>query len=112
MLVSGTALVLAGTAFAVYDVLTFRDYVVHQILAQAELTAANSEAALERGDQESAGDTLSGLGRSLDIRAARIMTNSGEVLASFKRTPDLADAPPIAIPAGRREHSVVTLQSV
>jgi signal transduction histidine kinase len=112
MLVSGTALVLAGVAFAAYDLFTFRDYVVHQIVAQAELTAANSEAALERGDHATAAGILSALGRWPDVRSAHIVTDTGQVLASFNRTPTAPTPPDIAIPAGQLEHTTVTLRSV
>jgi signal transduction histidine kinase len=112
MLVSGTALVLAGVAFAAYDLFTFRDYVVHQIVAQAELTAANSEAALERGDHATAAGILSAVGRSPDVRSAHIVTGTGRVLASFNRTPTAPTPPVIAIPAGQLEHTTVTLRSV
>jgi len=112
MLVSGTALVLAGVAFAAYDLFTFRDYVVHQLVAQADLTAANTEAALERSDQAIAAGTLTALGRSPDILSARILTETGQVFASFDRATDAAAPPHIAIPAGRLEQTLVTMRSV
>ena len=87
LLVSGTALVLAGVAFAAYDLFTFRDFVVRQLVAQAELMAANSEAALEGSDRATATGRLATLARSPDILSAHLLTETGERFASFERAP-------------------------
>ena len=112
LLVSGTALVLAGVAFAAYDLITFRDFVVRQLVAQAELAAANSEAALERSDRAAASSSLAALGRSPDILSAQLLTETGQVFASFERAPGEPPPPAITIPDGRSEHTQATMGSL
>jgi signal transduction histidine kinase len=112
LLVSGTALVLAGFAFAAYDLFTFRDFVVRQLVAQAELMAANSEAAFDRSDHATATARLTTLARSRDILSAHLITETGQRVASFERAPGVPVPPDIAIPAGRLEHTLVTMRSV
>jgi hypothetical protein len=111
LLVSGTALVLAGIAFATYDLFTFRDYAVHQTAAQAELTAALSEKALQQGDRAAAAATLSTLRRSPDVLAASLLTADGQALASYQRTSAVA-IPDIALSDGGSEHTIATMRSV
>ncbi len=46
MLVSGVALLLASTAFFVYDWVTFREGIVHQLSIQTQITGSNTVSAL------------------------------------------------------------------
>lgn len=77
MLVSGTALLLAGASFFAYDQVTFRQGLVHSLSAQAQIVASNSVSALVFNDPQSAANTLFALNSSPSIESAAIFTASG-----------------------------------
>lgn len=85
MLVSGAALLLAGAAFAAYDVLTYRDTLVQSLSVQAQIIAANSISAVIFDDPTTANETLAALAASPEIVAADIRTADGRSFASFRR---------------------------
>ena len=85
MLVSGTALLLAGAAFFAYDQVTFRQGLVHALRAQAQIIGSNSVSALLFSDPQSAANTLSALKSSPTIEAAGIFTADGKPFATFLR---------------------------
>jgi signal transduction histidine kinase/HPt (histidine-containing phosphotransfer) domain-containing protein/ActR/RegA family two-component response regulator len=59
MLISGTALVVACSAFAAYDYTTFRHHMVKEWSASADVIGASSTAALSFGDHDAATEALS-----------------------------------------------------
>jgi endoglucanase Acf2 len=61
MLVSGAALLLACGAFITYDMVSFRDGMVHTLSIQAQVAGSNSVSALLFSDPHSAENTLSAL---------------------------------------------------
>ena len=61
MLASGAALVLICTAFALYDRVTFREIMVRQLTAQAEIVSSHSASALLFDDPDAAAETLAAL---------------------------------------------------
>ena len=86
MLVSGAALVLACTAFFLYDQVTFRQGLIRTLSAQAQIVGSNSVSALMFNDPQSATNTLSGLSNSRHITSAGILLPDGHPFAEFTKT--------------------------
>ncbi|MGH9649998.1 MAG: sensor histidine kinase, partial [Terriglobales bacterium] len=85
MLTSGTALVLACSAFLAYEWAAFRGEILARISTQAQIIGSNSAAALLFHDRPSAEQTLAGLKAEPEIRAAAIYTREGRLFASYRR---------------------------
>src|SRR5438128_575041 len=85
MLVSGSALLLAGVAFVSYDLIRFRETMVRNLSIQAEIVGSNSASALLFSDPTSAAGTLSGLKAAPNIVSAGIYTPAGEAFAAYWR---------------------------
>jgi len=85
MLVSGAALLLACTAFAIYELADFRTTMVNSLSTQAQIIGANSASALLFNDAESARNTLSALQASPNIISASIYTRSNNIFATWSR---------------------------
>src|SRR5580700_3629465 len=100
MLVSGAALLLACTAFAVYELADFRQTLVRGLSIQARIVGANSASALLFNDPNSAGNTLSALKAAPNIVSASIYTPAGAVFATYSRDSDDKATPPGRTPAG------------
>jgi len=99
MLVSGTVLLLACTAFGVYEMTTFRANMVRSLSIQAQIVGANSASALLFNDAKSAANTLSALKVAPTVLSGGIYTLAGEPLAVYRRdagghTPPLPPMPP------------------
>src|SRR5271167_2851193 len=113
MLVSGAALLLASLAFGAYDVLAFRQAIVHNLSIQAQIVGSNSVSALLFNDPSEAKKTLSALRAAPNIVSAYIYTADGLPFASYlrDRAGEGSTLPPI--PAGQTEaHSVKSGRSV
>jgi signal transduction histidine kinase len=112
MLVSGIALLIAGVAFAAYDLATFRAEILRNLSANARMVASNSVTALLFNDPHTAEETLAALRGSPDVVTAQIYTADGRVFAGYSRagTAPLARVP--AIPAGADETSSFDASSV
>lgn len=96
LLVSGAALIIAALAFFSYDLFSFRESLIHNLEAEAQIVGDNSIGALLFSDQESAATTLQSLGRSPDVLSAVLVTADGNVFASYKAPgQDEADTPPL-----------------
>jgi signal transduction histidine kinase/CheY-like chemotaxis protein len=103
MLVSGAALLLACAAFITYDLVSFREGMVHNLSIQAQVAGTNSVSALLFSDPHSAESTLSALKVAPNIVSAGIYTLDGRAFAIYQRdseTPDLKLPP---IPSGQTE---------
>src|SRR5271154_88617 len=85
MLVSGAALVLACAVFIGYDVVSFRQTIVHNLSTQAQIIGSHSVSALLLNDPQSAENTLSALKAAPDILSAVIYAPDGAPLASYSR---------------------------
>jgi len=85
LLVSGVALLSACVAFFAYDQYTFRETLVKNLLAQAQIIGSNSVSALMFNDPQSAETTLSALRNQPDIIAAGILTADGRVFAHYSK---------------------------
>lgn len=86
MVVSATALVVACSAFIVYDQLRARDSIVRNLSAQAQIVGANSAAALTFNDPKTAANTLAALRGFPGVISAGILTADGQVFAQYRRT--------------------------
>jgi len=73
-------------AFVAYDLITFRRGMSRDLTTQAEITAANSTAALTFGDAQSARETLASLSANPHIVEAAILTPDWHVFAAYTRS--------------------------
>lgn len=96
MLVSGAALLLAGSAFFAYDQVTFREGLVHALSAQAQIIASNSVSALVFNDPQAAENTLDALKNSPNVESAAIFRPNRTPFAEYLRSGGKA---PFNIPA-------------
>jgi signal transduction histidine kinase/DNA-binding response OmpR family regulator len=103
MLVSGVALLLACGAFIAYDLLSFRDSMVHNLSIQAQVAGSNSVTALLFSDSHAAETTLSALAAAPNIVSASIYTVDGRPFATYRRDMDYQDLTVPAMPLGRAE---------
>ncbi len=85
MLVSGAALLLACAAFITYDLVSFREGMVHNLSIQAQVAGSNSVSALLFSDPHSAESTLSALKVAPNIVSAGIYTLDGRAFAKYQR---------------------------
>jgi two-component system sensor histidine kinase/response regulator len=86
MLTSGISLVLAGVAFVLYERSVFRREMVTGLTTLAEITAANSTAALAFNDPKSLeADTLSPFRSRANIIAVCLYSGNGDVFAQYVR---------------------------
>ncbi len=83
LLVSGSVLILAVLAFFSYDMLSFRQSLISNLRAEAQIIGANSVSALTFDDPASAAATLQGLNRSPDIVSAVLTTDDGSIFANY-----------------------------
>ena len=83
LLVSGSVLILAVLAFFSYDMLSFRQSLINNLRAEAQIIGANSVSALTFDDPASAAATLQGLNRSPDIVSAVLTTDDGSIFANY-----------------------------
>jgi signal transduction histidine kinase len=103
MLVSTSALMTACVAFAVYDILTFRDALVRNLSIQAQMVASTSVSALVFNDQAIAAETLAALDASPDILSAEILTVDGKPFANYRRGGAASGRAIPSIPEGQLE---------
>ena len=108
MLVSGIALLLACSAFATYDLITFRKTMVRNLSIQAQIIGANSVSAVLFDDQGSAENTLSALQAAPNVTAAGIYTPDGLQFAAYTRDQGGKAAVLPTIPHGQIEASWIT----
>lgn len=85
LLVTGTAVLLACLAFLVYDFFSYRQNLVQNLFAEAQITGSNSVKALMSDDPQAAEATLATLRGSPDVVWAAIVTGDGRVFAHYRR---------------------------
>jgi signal transduction histidine kinase/DNA-binding response OmpR family regulator len=103
ILVSGAGLLISCAAFVTYDLVNFREMMVHNLSIQAQIAGSNSVSALLFDDPETAESTLSALKAAPNIVSAGIYTPEGRPFAMYRRNgsgPSLALTP---IPSGQIE---------
>jgi len=85
MLVSGAALLIACAAFVAYDLITFREAMVHNLSIQAQMAGSNSVSPLMFNDPQAAENTLSALKAAPNVVLAGIYTLDGRPFATYWR---------------------------
>src|SRR5580698_866750 len=90
LLVSGSTLLLASSAFVAYELATLRLTMLRDLSIKAQIVGANCASAVEFDDPESARNTLSALDAAPNIMSAAIYTTSGEPFAEWVRNPGKA----------------------
>jgi signal transduction histidine kinase len=103
MLVSGTALLLAGTGLFAYDLYSFRVTTVRDLGIEAQIIGSNSISAVLFDDSRSAETTLSALQAAPHVISAEIYTPDGHAFAGYRRDRGESSPPPPAIPVGQAE---------
>ena len=103
ILVSGAALLISCGAFVGYDLVSFREAMVHNLSIQAQIAGSNSVSALLFDDPQTAEATLSALRAAPNIVSAGIYTPDGRPFATYRRdgTAQSLALPPI--PSGQIE---------
>ncbi len=101
LMTTGVAVLLAIAFLAVNDALTMRRTMTDELAALAEITAANSAAAVVFGDREAIEENLSFLSSQQHVEAAVIVDAFDSILGQYARP----DQPPGEImPATHRDH--------
>jgi two-component system, sensor histidine kinase and response regulator len=111
----GVSILIACTALAVYDVVSFRTALIGDLTSAAGIAGSNSTAALMFSDAQSARDTLSSLRALPQVVEACIYAHDGSVFAKYARQgEDLNFTPPARGPAGTvfTSHQVVLFQPI
>jgi signal transduction histidine kinase/CheY-like chemotaxis protein len=103
MLVSGAALLIACGAFGAYDLINFREAIMHNLSIQAQIAGSNSVSALVFNDPRTAENTLSALRAAPNIISAGIYTPDARPFAMYWRegSGQVLTLPPI--PVGQTE---------
>ncbi|MGB7553020.1 MAG: ATP-binding protein [Candidatus Korobacteraceae bacterium] len=112
LLVSVAALLSACIAFFVYDQYTFREDLIRNLSAQAEIIGSNSVSALTFNDPQSAANTLGALRSVPDIISAGIVTNDGRLFARYVRNPNVRTLNPAQIPTNARTYTLTGNEAV
>jgi signal transduction histidine kinase/ActR/RegA family two-component response regulator len=89
MLITGLSLILACTAFVIYELISFRTNLTREMVSLANIIGANSTAPLEFNDSEAGNETLKGLEADHRILKAVIYTNERKIFSSYVRTSKL-----------------------
>src|SRR5580658_402264 len=100
LLVSGATLLIASSAFVVYELATLRLAMVRNLSVQAQIAGANCASAIVFGDPDSARETLSSLNAAPNIISVAIYTPAGngepQPFAAYMRSS--GDASPVLPP--------------
>ena len=105
MLTSTTGLLLACSAFGIYEMVAFRSDMTRDLTTLASIVGANSTAALSFEDAKSATETLSGLTTQKSIVSACIYGKEGKVFAQYVRAGETAVLPTVLGREGGRFQS-------
>jgi len=103
LVVSGSALLLAGAAFGVSDLISFRADTLDDLSVQARMIASTSVPALIFDDPASAETTIGAVAAAPDVITAVIYTPDGAEFAAYRRRPEEPRQLDLAIPAGLDE---------
>jgi signal transduction histidine kinase len=87
VLVSAVALIAACGAFLAYDQYTFRESLVRNLSAEAQIVGSNSISALTFNDPSAAQETLSAFRSLPHIITATIFSADGQLFAQYARSP-------------------------
>jgi signal transduction histidine kinase/CheY-like chemotaxis protein len=103
ILVSGAALLISCAAFVAYDLVSFREAMVHNLSIEAQIAGSNSVSALLFDDRQTAESTLSALKAAPNIVSAGIYTPEGRSFAMYWRDGSSESLALPPIPAGQIE---------
>ena len=85
MLTSSIALLLSSASFLIYDLISFRNLLTHDLATQAQIIGYNSAAAMAFKDEPAATATLSALTAKGDIVSAALYSPNGQMFAHYFR---------------------------
>jgi signal transduction histidine kinase len=85
LLVTGSALLLACLSFLAYDFFSYRQTLIQNLFAEAQIAGSNSVTALTFDDPRAAEATLAALKDSPDVSSAAIVATGGQVFAQYQR---------------------------
>jgi signal transduction histidine kinase/CheY-like chemotaxis protein len=102
MLASSVALLLACSAFLMYELNTYRDSAASDLNAIAQMIAGNSTAALAFADRNAAAETLNTLRGEAHIVEACIYRRDGVPLARYARNSRVSGIPEAPLSDGPR----------
>jgi signal transduction histidine kinase/DNA-binding NarL/FixJ family response regulator len=85
MLTSSIALLLSSASFLIYDLISFRNLLTHDLTTQAQIIGYNSAAAMAFKDEPAATATLSALTAKGDIVSAALYSPTGQMFAHYFR---------------------------
>jgi signal transduction histidine kinase/ActR/RegA family two-component response regulator len=85
MLTSSIALLLSSVSFLIYDLISFRNLLTHDLATQAQIIGYNSAAAMAFKDEPAATATLSALTAKSDIVSAALYSPNGQMFAHYFR---------------------------
>src|SRR5436190_3270458 len=94
MVTCTVALLLACTAFAFYEVLTFRIELKRNIETLAQILANNTVGPLQFDDQKSAGEILAALRAEPKVVMAIVYDQQGQEFSRYVRNGEAIEAPP------------------
>ncbi|HUS05320.1 MAG TPA: response regulator [Bryobacteraceae bacterium] len=95
MVTSCVALLLACSAFSLYDRMTYREVMTRELNTLAQIIGSNSIAALTFRDQHVANDILAALRANSSVLASCLYISDGAVFACYNKTGETAfRAPP------------------
>src|ERR1700680_4787810 len=103
ILVSGAGLLIACAAFVAYDLVNFRETMVHNLSIQAQIAGSNSVSALLFDDPQTADGILSALKAAPNIVSAGIYTPADRSFALYRREVSAQSLALPPIPAGQIE---------
>jgi PAS domain S-box-containing protein len=108
---TGVALFLACAAFALYELVVFRQTLVGELSTLAEAVGNNCAAALDFSDPRGAEETLSALGAERTVIGAAVYDKSGQVFAIYDRPGDGIEfhPPPRGRDGYQFKHKVLTI---
>jgi len=103
ILVSGAALLISCAAFVAYDLVSFREAMVHNLSIQAQIAGSNSVSALLFDDPQTAEGILSALKAAPNIVSAGIYKPDSRPFALYQRDGTGQDLALPPIPSGQIE---------
>src|SRR5579862_7402831 len=108
MVTCSTAILVACTIFAFYDLITFKKSIADNLVTTAEITVSNITAPLAFHDTKAAQESLASLAVQKHIMQARVYNKDGTTLAQYSRGPAEFSAPP----APRADRILITSEYI
>lgn len=100
MLTTVPALIMACAILFVLELSQFKRSLTHELISMADLTGANSAAALEFDDARAGEQTLHALIADPRVTSAALYNESGQIFATLRNPPSSSDVIPVRPGAG------------